>query len=93
MRGFEISKNSLGRYLVDIVRHIVNPDTWILRNQERARAKLTKPSVCPHPLSAIEQFVDEEPGRAGRPTNLYQCVACKSLLRLVDFWGQEAADG
>jgi hypothetical protein len=78
---------------VEIVKQVRNPDVWILRNQELARARKAPPPSCPHPFSALEQFVDEEPGRAGRPTNLFSCRICHSILWLSDAWGKEAADG
>lgn len=78
-----------------IIRPISNPEADTLRKMEIGRAKdgrLPK-SPCPHPASAVELYVDEEPGRAGRPTNLFHCGICKNLLFLVDAHGQTASDG
>lgn len=78
-----------------IIRHIANPEADTLRRQEIERAKAgTLVNVgCPHPLTAISQFADEEAGREGRPTNLFQCDVCRALLFLVDAHGQTASDG
>jgi hypothetical protein len=83
--------------MADIVTHIGNPDPIILRDQAIAAALdgRKQATACPHPISAIEQFVDEEPGREryARPTNLFQCGVCRELLYLVDPFGRPAAEG
>lgn len=83
--------------MTDILRHIENPDPEILRRKEEARARsgAVVTNGCPHPMSAVEQFVDDDPGtsRNARPTNLFLCGVCRNFLRLVDFNGTEAKDG
>lgn len=83
--------------MADIISHIGDPDPVILRDKDLAAALDGRmpPNACPHPMSAMEQFVDEEPGRArsGRPTNLFQCGVCHRLLWLVDAFGKPAAEG
>lgn len=78
------------------VRHIENPDPVLARLRESARAQsqVTPYRGCPHPISAIAQFVDRTgtSERLDRPTNLFQCDLCKSLLRLCDFYNNEASD-
>ena len=81
----------------DALKHINNPEPFIVRAREAGRARdgaLPK-TLCPHPVSAVEQYVDDDGlvGRNGRPTNLFQCMLCNNLLRLVDFHGKEATDG
>lgn len=81
----------------DALKYINNPDPMIVRAREAGRAKagdLPK-TLCPHPVSAIGQYVDDDGavGRDGRPTNLFACTLCNHLLRLVDFHGNEAMDG
>jgi hypothetical protein len=44
-------------------------------------------------MHAITQFVDEEPGREDRPTNLFTCDMCGNHLFIVDAHGVPAADG
>lgn len=80
---------------IDIVKHIANPEAYALRSSARAAAKdgRAQPTGCPHPVSAIVQFVDEEPGRVGRPTNYFQCELCHTPLWLVDPFLNEAQDG
>lgn len=77
------------------MKYIDNPDPRILRLQAQTQAKHNEypTTACPHPASAIGQFIDEEAGRAGRPTNLFQCDICKTLLWLVDPYGKTATDG
>lgn len=80
----------------DIIKNIPRPDPRIMRAREAARGRAGEipDKGCPHPTSAIEQFVDEEPGaRYYRPTNLFQCTLCNQLLRLVDYNGRDATDG
>lgn len=80
---------------VEIVKNIGNPESHLLWAKESAAAKDGRlpANACPHPISAIEQYVDEEPGREGRPTNLFACGICHRLLRLFDAHGKEALDG
>jgi hypothetical protein len=61
----------------------------------RAAAGEVRKTGCPHPMSAVGQFMDDMPGvdRSGRPTNLFECTICRNLLRLVDWNGNEAVDG
>jgi len=83
--------------LSDILKHIPNPEPMIIRAREAGRAEsgALAPTLCPHPISAVLQYVDDDGtvGRDGRPTNLWQCTVCNHLLRLVDFHGTEASDG
>jgi hypothetical protein len=78
-----------------VIKQIGNPESNLLWAKERAAAVDGRMPLtpCPHPMSAIEQFVDEEHGREGRPTNLFACGVCKRLLRLIDAHGKEALDG
>lgn len=72
----------------------IDPRLWRAKEKARAAAGELPQTACPHPISAIEQFVDEEPGaRYYRPTNLFMCTICKQMLRLVDFNGKDAIDG
>jgi hypothetical protein len=79
----------------DFMKNIPNPEPWILRAQAKGQVKAGayKKTLCPHPVSAVDQFVDQEPGRVDRPTNLFQCSICNSFLWLVDPHGTEAKDG
>lgn len=78
-----------------IISPVHNPEAKILRDQAVAAAKDGRlpPTPCPHPLSAIIQWVDEEKGREGRPTNLFECRQCGRNLFLVDAHGKTAVDG
>ena len=77
-----------------IILPVHRPDTKIIRNQAVAAAKRGEPrSECIHPMHAITQFVDEEPGREDRPTNLFTCQQCGNHLFIVDAHGVPAADG
>lgn len=78
-----------------VIKPLVNPEASILRNKEVAAAKDGRlpPTLCPHPLSAVIQWVDKEPGREDRPTNFFQCQACNRNLFLVDAHGRAAVDG
>lgn len=80
---------------VEVVRHIGNPESSILWSKERSAAADGRmpPTPCPHPVSAIEQYIDEEHGREDRPTNLFACGLCHRHLRLADAHGKEAMDG
>lgn len=81
----------------DFVKRIDSPDAAVVRMRELARAKAGKVvnTGCPHPVSAIEQFVDDAGyvGRNDKPVNLFMCTICSSLLRLVDYNNTEAQDG
>lgn len=78
------------------IKHIENPDPMLARLRESARAKsqAMPHNGCPHPMSALSHFVDRTgtTDRYDRPTNLFQCELCHNLLRVVDFWGNEASD-
>lgn len=80
---------------VEIVKNIGNPESYLLWSKQVVAAKDGRlpVNICPHPLSAIEQYADEEPGRKGRPTNLFECTICHRLLRLIDAHGKSATDG
>jgi len=48
---------------------------------------------CPHPQMNIQQYVDCAPGqRDGDFVNLYECMLCHRLLRMVDGHGKAALD-
>jgi len=80
---------------LDIVKQVVNPESYLLWAKQVAAAKDGRmpPSACPHPLSAVEIYVDDTPGREDRPTNLFECTICHRLLRLFDAHGKESSDG
>lgn len=81
----------------DIVKNRNDYEATVVRNMQRAHAADgTLPvAKCPHPISAVEQFVDDMGyrNRYMRPTNLFQCTICNQYLCLVDFHGREAKDG
>ncbi len=79
---------------VSPIRHIAQPEADLMRKSEVAAVRAGKPdNQCPHPVSAIEQYVDKVPGRVDRPTNLYQCTICHDTLWLVNPHGRAASDG
>src|SRR4051794_7549264 len=73
------------------------PEPWIKRKQAVDAAKQgTYPiKQCQHPVSRINQFFDHvnDADREGRPTNLFECEVCHSLLFLADPYGRVASDG
>lgn len=70
----------------------IHPDAQLMRKSEVGAAMSRPAPACPHPLSAVEQFVDDEPGQANKPVNLWQCTVCKSLIWLVDAHGKAVSD-
>lgn len=80
---------------MELAKQLTNPESVILWGKQVAAAKDGRlpPTECPHPMSAIDLYVDEEAGREGRPTNLFECTICHRLLRLVDAHRKEATDG
>jgi hypothetical protein len=81
----------------DSLKHLPSPDPRIVRARLKAAAKAGEIPVspCPHPVSAIQQYIDEVAtrDRYSRPTNLFECMLCHQQLRLVDFNGKDAKDG
>lgn len=79
------------------IRTIPDPDPKILRMQyaNKQRAGEFKPTGCPHPISAMEQAVDDTgyAHRHHRPTNMFFCSICKTPGRLVMYDGVEPSDG
>ncbi len=76
---------------VDPIRQIV-PDAQLMRKTAVMEAKDKPASQCHHPLGAVQQFVDEEPGRPNVPVNLWQCSICSEFIWLVDSHGKAVAD-
>ncbi len=80
-----------------VLRHIPNPEAHLLREKAylAAQAREYPRKGCPHPISAIEQYLDDDPSahRESRPTNLFECSICHSLLWLVSPYGEAASDG
>lgn len=81
----------------EIFKHIPNPEPSTERRLAKIRAKAGEippnQALCPHPISAAGQFMDERPGRSPVHTNLFQCGVCKAMMFLVDGSGKEASDG
>src|SRR4051812_44773460 len=82
-----------------VLRHVHNPEAMIMWDSAIASAKrgeyMLRGLECPHPISSMRQFEDAEVevNRKGRPTNLWQCGICNSLLALVDPYGRRGSDG
>lgn len=100
-KKLEIARQIPNDLLIDpkrdtTIKHHNNPDPVLARLREQARAKAHAIAYkgCPHPVSAISQFVDRTgtTERYDRPTNLFQCELCGNLLRLTDFYNNEASD-
>jgi len=70
----------------------INPDAQLMRKTEVLAAKDRPATECPHPLNAVQQFIDDRPGEPDLPVNLWQCGVCKSLIWLVDAHGKAVAD-
>jgi hypothetical protein len=80
----------------DILKYIDSPDPAIIRAREASRGKdgVVPKTACPHPASAIDWVIDDDPRiKRKMPTNLFVCSLCKQFLRLVDYNGKEAIDG
>lgn len=82
----------------DTIKRINDPDPMLLRRSLRGQAsegKLQPTNGCPHPISALQQYVDETGyrHRDGRPTNLFACSICHMHGRIIMFDGIEARDG
>ena len=80
------------------LEHISHPEASSFRAKTRVHARAGElpagQKMCAHPVPAIQQFVDEAPGRdIDRPINLFQCSLCNATLWLVDGFGKEANDG
>jgi hypothetical protein len=79
-----------------LLKPMFNIEAEIIRNKALAAAKRGEypRSGCPHPVQAVEQFIDEDPStrRNGRPTNLFECTICHSLLWLINPYGEAASD-
>lgn len=71
----------------------INTDAQLLRKSAVTEARGGRPApVCDHPLHAVEQFVDEQPGMHPRAVNLWQCTICHEFIWLVDSHGKAVAD-
>lgn len=79
---------------LEVVKRIDHPEIYNLWSREVFAAKDGRlpPTECPHPISSMEQYEDEAPGREGRPTNLFACGLCHRSLRLFDAFGKAASN-
>lgn len=80
----------------ELVRPVRNPEAFVLREKYRGaatRGDLTR-TGCAHPLSSLQQYVDDDPvvGRNGRPVNLFVCGVCSLPIWMVDPWGEPISD-
>lgn len=80
----------------DTIKPIYNPEAFVLRSKAKAAAERgeIQKSGCPHPISQIEQYMDDDPlrKREGKMVNLFECGACHMLFWLVDPWGDPVSD-
>lgn len=81
----------------ELVKRIVNPEGWAIRNKARGAANRGEypKKDCHHPFAYLEQYEDTDPSvlRSGLPINLFECRICQTLLWLVDPYGNEKSDG
>lgn len=79
------------------IKNIADPEARIMRAKLKAQAAagVIKKTGCPHPVSALQQYIDDTGyvHREGKPINLLVCTICKTELRIVGYDGVEAMDG
>lgn len=84
----------------ELIRPVYNPDAFVWREKYKGaanRGELQR-TDCDHPLVYIQQYVDDDSARGGRPdiigkpVNLFECGVCHMKLWLVDPWGAVVND-
>lgn len=84
----------------EIVKPIYNPEAFVMREKfigAANRGELPR-KACDHPLHYLQQYVDDDSARGGRPdligkpVNLFICGVCETPLWLVDPWGAVVND-
>lgn len=76
---------------MEMVKAVEHPEPYLLRRQYigQARAGEYPKTLCPHPVQAVQQFVDD---KTNQQANLFVCSVCNSALWLTDPYGKAAAD-
>lgn len=84
----------------ELVKPIYNPEAYVMREKFIGAAKRGElpRTDCDHPLNYMQQYVDDDGQRGGRPdlvgkpVNLFICGICTTPLWLVDPWGEVVND-
>lgn len=79
---------------VDLIKQVEHPEPYLLRRQaiNAAQAGEYPRTNCPHPQSAVEQFVETDSGKRRGPVNLFMCSICHTHLWYTDPYGRAASD-
>lgn len=84
----------------ELVKPIYNPEAYVMREKFTGAANRgeLRRTNCNHPMQYLQQYVDDDSQRGGRPdltgkpVNLFICGVCELPLWLVDPWGAVVND-